>query len=156
MASNSDSGYYPKWMFYAIGIIIIIWFSVMIYTSLVPREPETIKFEVTGIATPLNASTLVQIHYECIQYCQNRANSWSDRSLCFEQCSKLGSETVETKDKRLPLVASGPVLPQDIYAVNWSQNSTGKGWWQEDGCYFDREDCNYHCPDGRSTLMRCM
>lgn len=74
-------------------ISILGWLVWSIYQAFwMPEKPEkTIKFEVTGVLNSENASTLVQIHYECIKYCLSHVQS-SYPKECWEQCSLLGKE----------------------------------------------------------------
>jgi len=53
----------------------------------------TIKFEVTGIPGPLNASSLVSVHLECIKYCMDHDNNYNaNRPPCYAACAELGKE----------------------------------------------------------------
>lgn len=52
---------------------------------------KTVTFNVTGVTGPLNASSLVSVHFDCIKYCSAHvANQYMDD--CWNQCSKLGNE----------------------------------------------------------------
>lgn len=72
---------------------ILGWLIWSIYQAFwMPEKPaQTIKFEVTGVLNSENASTLVQIHYECIKYCLSHVQSSYPKD-CWEQCSLLGQE----------------------------------------------------------------
>lgn len=76
---------------FAIGLVgWLIW---SIYSAFyIPDKPnKTITFEVTGITNSANASTLVQVHFECIKYCNaNTPNQYM--SDCWAQCATLGKE----------------------------------------------------------------
>lgn len=64
------------------SIVSTIWFPTY--------NDKTIKFEVTGITNSENASTLVQVHYECIKYCLSYATDYKNE--CWRQCALLGKE----------------------------------------------------------------
>lgn len=53
-------------------------------------QSKTIKFEVTGIVNNTNATTLVQMHFECIKYCTNYYGSSGYTIDCYDQCALLG------------------------------------------------------------------
>ena len=79
---------------FAIGIVgWLIW---TIYSAfyLPPTDnSKTIKFEVTGITNSQNASTLVQVHWECMQYCMyHYGNYGTSVETCWQECAKLGKE----------------------------------------------------------------
>lgn len=70
---------------------ILIGLGLLSYTLWVvfnpPESNKTITFNVTGVMNATNASSLVQIHFECIKYC-TRNSGYVTR--CYEQCEKLG------------------------------------------------------------------
>ena len=81
-------------MEFRIGFLVflmVLVLSTLIYTLVIENEPEpqTITFNVVGIESPINATSLVQIHLECIKYCIKNTNKDS-RELCYTQCEKLG------------------------------------------------------------------
>lgn len=53
---------------------------------------EPVKFEIVGIVNSTNATTLVQIHFECIKYCEEQNSDDYGDKQCWEQCAKLGQE----------------------------------------------------------------
>jgi hypothetical protein len=76
-------------IFMMIGLII---FSLSVFSGY--RRSENVTFNVTGISGPVNASTLVGVHFECIKYCSRQFYSDSyARDTCYAQCEKLGKET---------------------------------------------------------------
>jgi len=76
---------------YGIMFLGLLFFAALCYSAFRPASHDTITFNVTGvIPNNINASTLVAIHFQCIQYCVDHVSDY--RSLCYEQCSKLGSE----------------------------------------------------------------
>lgn len=77
------------------GIIILLaLLFVLLGTTLIAafrdNKPQEITFNVVGVAESANATTLVQIHFECIKYCVSHVSDYNPRRLCFEQCEKLG------------------------------------------------------------------
>jgi hypothetical protein len=79
---------------FVIGIIgWLIWSIYMAFWAPEKDNNKTIKFEVIGISNSENASTLVQIHYKCMQYCvEEYGNYGGTVDRCWEECSKLGKE----------------------------------------------------------------
>jgi hypothetical protein len=82
-------------------VLIVFVFSILgwliwsIYSTFYIPEKDnskTIKFEVTGVLNSENASTLVQIHWECIQYCMSHTSGTTEQEECWNQCSLLGKE----------------------------------------------------------------
>jgi len=69
----------------------MLFFCILLYSALKPASHDTIVFNVTGITSNINASTLVVIHFECIKYCIDHVGE-EIRNLCYEQCTKLGTE----------------------------------------------------------------
>ena len=81
-----------KIMPYVVGIIFVwalILGTVEAYKLIFPNQESTIKFEVTGIVNDTNATTLVQIHFECIKFC---VDSSANTNRCWQQCALLGKE----------------------------------------------------------------
>ena len=80
------------------GIGIIGWLIWTIYSAFyIPDKPtKPITFEITGITNSENASTLVQIHFECMKYCTTRYSSDYVKS-CWDQCALLGKESCNGK-----------------------------------------------------------
>lgn len=58
---------------------------------------KTIRFEVTGVSNSENASSLVQIHYECMKYCMSHTSGTTEQSECWNQCATLGKESCNGK-----------------------------------------------------------
>lgn len=56
---------------FIVVIVIFVWaLSLWTYNSfLAEPKNDTIKFEITGIVNNTNATSLSQIHFECIKYC---------------------------------------------------------------------------------------
>lgn len=52
----------------------------------------TVKLEVVGITNTTNATTLTQIHYECIKFCSNKYGQSDTVRNCYAQCAILGRE----------------------------------------------------------------
>lgn len=74
-------------------IIIIIYLIVMGVRSFYPEKEKVITFNVIGIVNDTNATTLTQLHFECIKYCgDNLYSSSNSLNSCFSECEKLGSE----------------------------------------------------------------
>lgn len=63
----------------------------LIFLGLKPfffKEDKVITFNVTGITNSTNATTLVQLHFECIKFCTGR----DYQTDCYKQCALLGTE----------------------------------------------------------------
>ena len=82
-----------------IFIITIIWgLSMWTYTTFFEERNKTITFNVIGVNETQNATTLVQIHFECIKFCVNRLSSGeSSQYRCYDECAKLGKCYEEKK-----------------------------------------------------------
>lgn len=79
---------------FILGISIIFLASAETYKTF-NENNSTITFNITGITNSTNASSLVQIHFECIKYCQKNEQTESiEVKYCYEQCSKLGQEGI--------------------------------------------------------------
>lgn len=80
-------------MFIVLAIGILGWLIWSIYSAFyISEKDKTIRFEVTGILNSENASTLVQIHWECIKYCISHTSRSSEQTECWNQCATLGKE----------------------------------------------------------------
>lgn len=80
----------------SMGILLVVIVCYLIFLavkSIFPDEQETIKFEVIGITNSTDASTLVQLHFECIKFCVNQmSDGTTGQDSCFAECAKLGGE----------------------------------------------------------------
>lgn len=95
MAKKKTFEDYIQTIFFVLFVLAIIgWLIWSIYGTfyLPPEQGKTIKFEVTGVLNSENASTLVQIHYECIKYCISHTSDNSEQTECWNQCLSLGKE----------------------------------------------------------------
>jgi hypothetical protein len=84
-------------VFFVIFVLTILgWLIWSIYGAFYLPEKDnakTIRFEVTGISNSENASTLVQLHWECMKYCvEEYGNYGMSTAGCWEECAKLGKE----------------------------------------------------------------
>jgi|WetSurMetagenome_2_1015567.scaffolds.fasta_scaffold191062_1 hypothetical protein len=71
----------------------LLLFGSLLYASLRPVKDTHITFNVTGVAGSLNATSLVNIHFECIKYClSHTSNGAQSQYRCYDECSKLGTE----------------------------------------------------------------
>lgn len=75
-----------------IMILALIYVGVTIYDVFHPGPNKTITFNVTGITNSTNATTLTQLHFECIKYCTNYYGSSGYTKDCYDQCALLGKE----------------------------------------------------------------
>lgn len=75
--------------FFVIVIMLTVYGSFTAYSIFHPVN-ETITFNVVGIVNDVNATSLVQVHFECIKYCEQHNVDYNPTKLCFEQCQKLG------------------------------------------------------------------
>jgi hypothetical protein len=87
---------YITTIFFVLFVIGILgWLIWSIYGAfyLPPKDnAKTIRFEVTGVSNSENASSLVQIHYECMKYCMSHTSGTTEQSECWSQCATLGKE----------------------------------------------------------------
>lgn len=60
-------------------------------TFFIPQNDNKVTFEVIGITNSTNATTLVQIHFECIKWC-TRQVSYEYFQNCWKECASLGKE----------------------------------------------------------------
>lgn len=76
-------------MYLVIGLFLV-WVIVLPAIKLATGQPEEqrITFNVVGVTDSMNASTLVQVHFECIKWCGRETY----RENCWGQCEKLGRE----------------------------------------------------------------
>lgn len=91
---------YIHTIFFVIFVISILgWLIWSIYGAFyLPTKDNTKKivFEVTGISNSENASTLVQLHWQCMKYCVDEYGNYGMSTAgCWEECSKLGKEGCE-------------------------------------------------------------
>ena len=74
-------------------ITIFGWLIWAIYSAFyIPEKDNIVKFEVVGITNSENATTLVQLHYECMKYCMSHSSGDMEQEKCWEQCALLGKE----------------------------------------------------------------
>ena len=73
---------------FAVGLLAYA--GITIYQVLHPQDNH-ITFEVVGIANySQNASSLVNLHYECFKYCMDEINTHGgSRSDCWDECAKM-------------------------------------------------------------------
>lgn len=88
---------YIQTIFFVLFVLAIIgWLIWSIYGAFyLPQKDnaKTIRFEVTGVSNSENASTLVQIHWKCMQYCMDEYGNYGQSvSVCWDECSQLGKE----------------------------------------------------------------
>ena len=84
------------WVLGILCVVVIAYLIVTIVQSFMPKEAQTIKFEVTGIVDDTNATSLTQVHLECIKYCVDHVDgSYGYRDKCYDQCVLLGKEGCE-------------------------------------------------------------
>ena len=77
-------------------ITLFGWLIWSIYSAFyIPEKDNIVKFEVVGIINSENATTLVQLHYECIKYCMSHTSGSMEKGKCWEQCALLGKEGCE-------------------------------------------------------------
>lgn len=82
-------------MLYIVVMIAIVVFLVSTIYSMFHEKPEQkITFNVVGITDPKNATTLVQIQFECIKYCSIHEDY---PGSCWKECEKLGKCYEENK-----------------------------------------------------------
>lgn len=83
-------------LFAVLAIGVLGWLIWSIYGAFyLPQKDNSkvITFQVTGITNSQNASTLVQLHWECIKYCMSQyTGGTSELTNCWEQCALLGKE----------------------------------------------------------------
>lgn len=64
--------------------------AALIYSFSEPKDMN-VTFEVIGIQEPVNATTIVQLHYECIRMCNDYYyGSIQKLTSCWDQCANLG------------------------------------------------------------------
>lgn len=80
------------WVTILLIIYGLILGSFYVYKLFYPNAESTITFNVIGITNSTNATTLAQIHFECIKYC---VDSRADTNKCWDQCKSLGKETCD-------------------------------------------------------------
>lgn len=81
---------------FAIGLLIL-GISLFYNAFFNPANNSTITFNITGIVNTTNATTLTQLHFECIKYCASEQDGDYNRlNSCYNQCAMLGSEEFES------------------------------------------------------------
>lgn len=77
----------------AIGVFVYLLFTGIMSFFPSDSKEDTIKFEVVGIVNSTNATTLIEIHYECIRYCISAmSDGTSSQYRCLDECASLGKE----------------------------------------------------------------
>jgi hypothetical protein len=89
-------------VFFILFVITILgWLIWSIYGAFwlpVKDNSKTIRFEVTGISNSENASSLVQLHWQCMQFCvKEYGNYGMSTSDCWKECATLGKEACNGK-----------------------------------------------------------
>jgi len=82
------------WPLFLLFIVIVLLFymGTTVYWMFNPKPAEQVVFKIVGINNEtLNSSTLTNLHFECIKYCNDKSSSDYRRS-CWEQCAMLGKE----------------------------------------------------------------
>lgn len=82
-------------------VIVIVYLIVMGVRSFYPEKEKVITFNITGIINSTNATTLTQLHLECIKFCgKDLVYSSNDKvDKCWKECEKLGKEQpIENKE----------------------------------------------------------
>jgi hypothetical protein len=78
------------------AFILLIFLSYVIisgYKIFYPEKEKVITFNIIGIVNSTNATTLTQLHFECIKFCGKEISYSQDAVIkCYEQCSSLGKE----------------------------------------------------------------
>lgn len=78
--------------FTMIAICGLAFIGVNVYNGFYPKN-DTVTFNVIGVTDPVNATTLTQLHYECIKYCAYTfREDYQKQKQCYDQCSLLGKE----------------------------------------------------------------
>ena len=79
---------------FVFAFALLGWLIWSIYSAFyIPEKDNIIKFEVVGVVNSSeSASSLVQIHYECMKYCMSHTSGDSEQRECWNQCALLGKE----------------------------------------------------------------
>lgn len=81
------------------AVLLMLFFLAVIFGSLVvswvrPQKQDRVVFEIVGVNNQsINATTLTQLHYECIKFCANKFYDMQGKLTdCYTQCATLGKE----------------------------------------------------------------
>lgn len=89
---NADSLYLLIIVTIACLVIIVTSISSMFRSS----KPDMVAFNVTGVVSGVNASTVTSLHLECIKFCSDKfkGDGYNTLQSCYVQCASLGKEVV--------------------------------------------------------------
>ena len=71
-----------------IVLLLVLSIAAIIY-MFKPAKSTNITFNVTGVTNATNSS-IVSVHFECIQFCAKQYGQTSYAKECWEQCLTLG------------------------------------------------------------------
>ena len=90
------------WAFARENMIVLAFFLIMLVVAsgiiinwFRPASEDKVVFNITGVTDSINATTLTQLHFECMKYCANKFyDSGGKLTECYSQCATLGKEQV--------------------------------------------------------------
>ncbi len=122
-------------------IIVIVYMLVIGVRSFYPEKEKVITFNVIGIINDTNATTLTQLHFECIKFCgDNLYSSSNSLNSCFEQCSSIGKEL--SKDEMCFTNSEGDLRNGVLNYCKYINNGCYSGflnWSKEKGLYWNND-----------------
>ena len=80
------------------GWILMICFFALVFVTMIvipfiqDDSDKNITFNVVGVKEGINATTITQIHLECIKWCTQHSAGDSMTRYCWAECEKLGGE----------------------------------------------------------------